>query len=399
MVPHKELTLYQQDLVQELLDQAERRRTESLGSLQVFIGDKSLGSVECADQVKTEKVFDIGATSDPIELRSSSGLPVGLLSVESLKPSTAQFLVGQYRIELWVKPQDDTSVLHLTLTNLLAIPRQVQALDDDRVENAHHMVTKPSNYWSTVALAAQVILAVGVVMLVVDRFSSTMNAPSGQSLQVDLQKQQLQQVLQQLTALENRLGTTPVVPVKHEGEDVLHDDLEIQTVSQVQTLIPDTSVLETKPVSAEKGLLERRPVWVRFKKGVADIRRSNFFKEVSAQEHAQVGGWYSFNLDIPKSQQFDDVLGSFEKSDDIEVITTSVVTRRVRVRFKNGSNDHDITKFFEEIRIPQTAPKGDWYDLNLSLPEPVQPKSFINELRSRSIVDQVKVDLDGLPSF
>ncbi|WP_447968146.1 hypothetical protein [Nitrospira sp. M1] len=398
MIPEQELIQYEQDLVQALLDQRHRRQTEPPGSLQVFIGGRSLGTLDCGDQAKTERTFDVGSISDFIDLRSASGLLIGTLSVESYKPATAEFLAGNYRIELHVTPKEEATVLRLTSTNLLATPPQVVEMP----QRAHssHILTHHSTPWSMVALAAQVLLAAGVVFLVADRFASMRNTSSDPSLRVSGQEQQLEQVLQQLTALETRLGGNSVVAVKNTSGDVRQGDLGVPVVNrQEQNTLASDSVLEEKAESFDTGLLAKRPVWVRFKEGVADARRNNFFKEVSAKEYTQVGGWYSFDLDLPTLQQPDEVLGAFSKSDDIEIITTSVVTRRVQVRFKQDSDDNDINEFFKEIRTQKSAPNDNWYDLTLSLPEPVQPESFINELRSRNIVEQVKVDLDELPSL
>ncbi|GJL61994.1 MAG: hypothetical protein NPIRA04_06480 [Nitrospirales bacterium] len=394
----QELSRYQQALVQELLDQSNRRETEAPGSIQVFFDSKSVGIVECEERSRAEKVFEFDSTRGLLELRSSSGLAIGMLPIESFKPVSAKFLSGHYRIEMNVTPQEDTSVLRLTSTNLLAMPRE--ASDHGPAISDSQFIQNDTSSWSKVALAAQVLLAAGVVFLVADRFSPMTNGPGQKGQHVAVSDQQFQQVLQQLAALESRLASNPVVSVENTSGTVLHDDLGMNIVSQPgQNPLSTDSVLEKKAVSFEKGLLERRPVWVRFKKGVEDIRRNNFFKEVSAHEHTQIGGWYSFNLEMPKSEKPTDILGAFSQRDDIEIITTEVVTRRVQVRFKKDSKVDDINGFFDEIRIPKSEPKDNWYNLNLSLPEPVEPKSFINELRSRGIVEQVKIDLDDLPSF
>ena len=118
MESREELKQYEQNLVQALWDQAERRQTESPGSLQVFVDTESVGTLECESQARAEKVWHTTPTPSLIELRSSSGLPVGTLSPEPLKRTTKQFQAGNYLIELEFQPQQDKSVLHLTTRNV-----------------------------------------------------------------------------------------------------------------------------------------------------------------------------------------------------------------------------------------------------------------------------------------
>ena len=224
--------------------------------------------------------------------------------------------------------------------------------------------------WSMVALAAQFIIAAGVVFLVSDRFFEFTNQSSDKGQLVVSRDQQLQQVLDQLAALQNRLDQTSVVSVAHTKGGAPQDP-DIDEATQVgQASSTTDSLLAQKPEVFEQGLLESRPVWVRFKKGVKPEGIDKFFQEVSAQNQAQLGGWYSFNLGIPKSEKADSILAPLSKRDDIEIITTSVVARRVQVRFKKEVADDEINGFFEEIRIKRQEPKDNWYYLDLSLPEP-----------------------------
>jgi hypothetical protein len=392
------LDVYEMELVQALWDQAERRQTESPESLQIFVNAQSVGTMECESQATSEKVFQTTPSPTLIELRSSSGLPVGTLSPEPLKRTTAQFHAGNYVIELEVQPQQDKSMVHLRSRNLLTASLEAPAFHTPKADQPEILQSDPSP-WSMLAVAAQVFLVAGVVFLVADRFFEFTNESNDNSQLVVAQDQQLQQVLQQLTALQKRLDDqSSVVSVVNKAvSEKGNSGMEVvshQSVGQST----DSPLLQQKPQVLQEGILNSRPVWVRFKKGIDNSRREHFFKEVSAQDPAQMGGWYSFNLNVSNSQKPDEVLVPFSQRDDIEIITTSVVTRHVQVRFKKDIADNDVNGFFEEIRAKRGEPKDNWYKVNLALPEPVNPQEFIGELRSGKIIEKVKFDLNNLPS-
>ncbi len=397
MEAREELKKYEQYLVQALLDQDYRRETETLESLQLFVGNMSVGSLECDSQLITEKVFQIGPSPAILELRSSSGLPIGSCAFESQKPIIAQFQAGNYRIELDLQPAEDKNIVHLKSKNLLAIP--AERLSSESGNETQQVVKHESSPWAMLALAAQIILAAGVVFLVADRFAQTPKHSNEGGQLVASQDQQLQEVIQQLTTIQNRLDQTPVVAVKS-STDGAGKALGTTVVGlREQSQNTGSTLLEKKAVSFEEGLLESRPVWVRFKKDVEDTRRESFFKEVSAQDQAQMGQWHSFNLNVPKSETSEKMLEPFSKKGDIEIITTSVVTRHVQVRFKKDIDDNKVNGFFEEIRVKREEPMDNWYNVNLLLPETLDPHEFIGSLRSGNIVEKLNVKTDELPAL
>ncbi len=390
--------VYEMELVQALWDQAERRQTESPESLQIFVNAQSLGTMECESQATSEKVFQTMPSPTLIELRSSSGLPVGTLSPEPLQRTTAQFHAGNYVIELEVQPQQDKSLLHLTSRNLMAASLEAPTFHTPEADDPEVVQSDPSP-WSMLALAAQVFLVAGVVFLVADRFFEFTNESNTNSQLVASQDQQLQQVLQQLTAVQKRFDDqSSVVSVANKAvSEKGNSGMELVS-HQAGNQSPDTPLLRQKAEAFQEGILKSRPVWVRFKKNIDNSRRDKFFKEVSAKDQAQMGGWYSFNLNGPNSQKPDDDMARFLDREDIEIITTSVVTRRVQVRFKKDIPDNDVNGFFEEIRVKRGEPKDNWYNVNLALPEPVDPQEFISELRSGNIIEKVNFDMANLPS-
>ena len=394
----EDLTKYGQDLIQALWDQAYRRQTESPDSFQLFASNQSIGVLECEPLTKTEKNFQIKQSLGLLELRSPSGLLIGSVLPDPSKRSTIQFQSGNYVVELDIQPLGDTKSIHMSSSNRLAATTD-SSVNETNTQPPIVETRETTGVWSKLALAAQILLLAGVVFLVADRLLQP-PWPSGEQGQqvASSQDQQLQQVLQQLTKLQNRLDQSPVMSVSHD-EQRTRPESETQVVSHVnqQGQPDDESLLEKKAETFEDGLLESRPVWVRFKKGIDNSRMENFFNEVSAQEPYSMGGWYSFNLGMPKSGKFEDLLTPLRDMGDIEVVTTSVVTRRMQVRFKKDAADEMIDGFFQEIRVDKSEPKDSWYNLKLPLPESVKPQMFIGELKSGKIVEKVKVLDDTLP--
>ena len=397
MERNQDLLDYEQDLVQALWDQSYRRQTESPEAIQVFVSNLSVGTLECDSRVQAEKVFQTAQSTGLIELRSTTGLLVGTVVYDPQNPQTAHYQAGNYLVELDVQPEEGKTVIRVKARNLLVIMPQSSSAESPVDE--HPKLRERSATWSMVALAAQLLLVGGVVFLVADRLFHVTTPQGGQRQLMTSQEQQLQQVLQQLTALQSRLDQTSVVSVaNHEGGARFSNEESVAQEVQ-QKSAADDSLLAKKAESFKEGLLEDKPVWVRFKKGIDDQRRESFFKEVSAQDSAQVGGWYSFHMGVPESQSIDELLNPLSERGDIEIITTSVVTRKVQVRFKKDIKDEDVNGFFEEIRAKRGEPKDNWYHVNMNLPKPVDPKEFIGQLRSGKIIEQVKVNMDELPSM
>ncbi len=396
MEAKEELKAYEEYLIQALWDQRYRRETESLESIQIFVDNKSVGTLECHPQAIATKTFQVGPSPSLIELRSSSGLPVGSLSSEGQKSAEAELQAGNYVFELDLQREEDKSVVQLTSKNLLAIPSE-PSVSESSEQKQQDGKNEPSS-WSMLALAAQIILAAGVVFLVIDRFAQTSTRSNDGGSLVASKDHQLQEVLQQLTAIQKRLDQTSVMAV-NSGTDGEQQTLGTQVVSRSeQSQDTGNTLLEKKAETFKSGILESRPVWVRFKKGTKPTGIEKFFKDVSAQDHAQMGGWYSFNMSVPNSESPDKILKPLSKRSDIEIITTSVVTRHVQVRFKKDIDDDKVNGFFDEIRVKRGKPKDNWYNVDLPLPEPVDPKEFIGSLRSGNIVEKLNVNMDMLPA-
>ncbi|MBI4400425.1 MAG: hypothetical protein HY581_02195 [Nitrospirae bacterium] len=401
-----QLSAYREHLLDALRDLPERRRGESSGSLQVFVNQECVGTVDCEGTSTTLLSVSQQQPVREVEIRTAAGLLVGSLSAQEVGMKVARFSLGTEALEVSVQNRSDGGSVRVTY--------RAPALLWDRVQNMamamvrgfgrrgtrvlpEHVSLTPApslllnHAWPKLAVVAQIVLASAVVLLVVDRLTDRFGtestvaqvAPNSEPSVIKptileealaRQEQRLlkltqtqEAAVQTLKAQQREIGRLHRAVVERER---MRDQLQRLTAAK-EALSRDVALLEVRNRELEHGLKEQAVA-------LAKVLLPQ------PPDKPTAGGGSEATLPPP-----------IQPPQMAEVRRENPFT--FWVSFQDGTSEESIEHLIHEIHGRRGPTSAGWYNVEVNLPQPQTQDGFFESLKKTKIVKAIATSLNTTP--
>ncbi len=382
MEQNGQLSAYRQHLVEALRQQEGRRKREALGSLQVFVNQECIGTLDCdaggTSLVTMRSAKPIGV----IELRTASGVLAGSLCPRDIGVQAARFSVGPHAIEVRICNQLDGGTVRAEFHPAVSFLQRVRAV----AHAALAAVRRPDwtrrllpgsplqAAWGKAAVLAQAVLALAVLFLVVDR-------------------------------LTDRMGTWKTgerVPISSQSSGVKGSGVKAAFARQEHRL---AKLVDEQDSVIQAIKVQQREV-ARLRQAVATAERES--RKRHAAEAMLLSRLSSEAADRERMwDQIQSLTAAKEAlSKDVATLETRAIVAEVRrdnpvqpfrfwVSFHDGTTDTSIEELIKGIDGRRGPIDGGWYSVEVTLQQPQTPAAFVESLKKTKIVKAVKTGMNA----
>lgn len=429
MKERDELNAYREHLLEQLREQPERVRREEPVSLQVFVNEECVGTLEGGGAPATLVHSTQGRPIRTVELRTATGLLAGALRLDDATPAKRdRIAAGPVVIELEAGNHGNAGTLRVTCRAAAPSQRRLTEVLTSVASNGQKR--PPERHWSRhgAAIAAQVVLATAVTFLVADRLSERL-ADHRQSEQITQRLSGMEIALAKQEQALNRLGESQQVSL-HTLEAEQHGIKE-QAV-HIQRLVHDyqqkvTESLDTRLDSVQarneqaqaqlvqltktRDALSRELTTLKERQASLDLqaaaRREEVHQLMTSREvlNREIAALKSREIEQGLKQQAvvlarilspQEKDGAEGKTAEITVLPAASTSAEVReeetrpftfrVSFQDGTSEENIERLIRTIHGRLGHTNSGWYTVEVPLPKPQTPEGFMESLRREKIV-------------
>lgn len=384
-----QLSAYRERLLDSLRDFPERRRRERPDSLRVFVNQECVGTLTCGGAGSQSVLTSRGRPVRAVEVRTATGLLVGGLSAETAGSRRVQFPVAGHRLEVSVENRSEGGSVRVVYSVATRAPQWVQTIltagkraiagvgslmppvRGSRTPASSFALSTDS--WRKVAVVGQAVLAMLVVLLVVDRLTDRWG---------------LKETVARITTVTETSGRKLAA-----AEDaLLRQEMVLARLARTQDGV-------ARAVKAEKQQLAR------VRQAVDSLAQEQ--QELSASVETRVfAGLRDAAADLVRMrEQIQSVTAATDAlSKNVSVLETRAQVADIRqetqahsfmfwVSFQDGTSEESIADLIREIHGRAGQIKAGWYNVEVSLPQPETPDSFVESLKKAKIVKAVTTKL------
>lgn len=436
-----ELSAYREHLLEQLREQPERVRREAPVSLQVFVNEECVGTLEDGGSPATLVHSTHGRPIRTVELRTATGLLAGALRLDDATPAKRDRIrAGQLLIELEAGNQGAAGTLRVSCR---AAGPSRHRLTDVLASVTSNGQKRPSDrLWSRrgAAIAAQVVLATAVTWLVADRLSERL---SGQrqneqvvqrlaGMEVALAKQE-----QALTRLgDNQRASLHALETEQHGlkaqavhiQQLVHD-YQQKVAESLDTRLDsvqarnDQAQVQLQQLTKTRDALSRELAALKQHQASLDLQAAARREEVqhlmTSREvlNREIAALKSREIEQGLKQQAvvlarilspQEKDGAEGKTAEITVLPAASTGAEVReeetrpftfrVSFQDGTSEENIERLIRTIHGRLGNTNSGWYTVEVPLPKPQTPEGFMESLRREKIVKALSLSSNAAAS-
>lgn len=416
----QELNDYREHLLNALEDQPRRTREERPTRVQIFVNHECVGSVDCTKSDPSYSFASRERSIQNLELRNESGALVGGVSAPEAGMKSARIPLdrGCLHIQIQNKVEGGSAKVSFQRTPSWWARMAGTALWSPSVETG---AKRPA--WTPAFAMAQVVLAVAVMGLLVDRLPGWLGTDRSSTL---LQEQRTtQQAMQeQFDRLEQRMSQladnqqTVMSSAKSGQEQLVQLSRQFDAVSQTQQKLSTQVVAAQEELQTVKGGMAeevQNGVRVAFAKAEADqqvVRQElqsvksvneTLIKQVALLEgknrelHARLA---LATIEMAKATVPSKPAAVARAESPKETAPPNQVAEARRetdpqafmfwVSFQDGTPEKSIEDLIQEINGIKKGPMNSgWYPVEVTLPKPEPPDRFLESIKRAKIVKAV----------
>lgn len=371
MVQEGQLSTYRKRLLDLLRDFPERRRRERPDSLRVFVNQECVGTLTGGGSGSRSILTSRGRPVHVVEIRTSTGLLIGGLCAETAGMRRAQFPVAGHCLEVSVENRLEGGSVRVAYSAASPVWDWVKnRLTAVKVGMAGRSLSLSPDFWRKALVAGQAVLVVSVVLLVADRLTERWG---------------LKETVARFMTIAETSGMKLAA-----AEDTL--------IKQEKHL---TGLARTAQAQKQQLTRIRRAV-----DGLAQ-EQQQLSASVETRVFAELRGAAADRV------RMDDRIQSLTvatdaMSKDIAVLEARAQVAEIRqetqlrpfmfwVSFQEGTPEESIDSLIREIHGRTGQINAGWYNVEVSLPQPQTPDSFVESLKKAKIVKAVttKLSLKG----
>jgi hypothetical protein len=183
MEPHDSVESYRARLLGALQVLPSRDHDEEPGSLQIFVNQECVGTMECDQAGHAVASITQARAIQTVEIRTACGRLIGSLCAQDLRMKMARLPVGDHVIEISIHNRVDGGSVQVAYHAAKAESKQARpAVKDGHAKGSPASILPsrpwlPQSVWSHVAMAGRAGLAIAVLFLVVDRLVDRAGSP------------------------------------------------------------------------------------------------------------------------------------------------------------------------------------------------------------------------------
>lgn len=366
-----QLSDYRERLLDSLRDFPERRRRERPDSLRVFVNQECVGTLTCGGAASMSVFTSRGRPIHAIEVRTSTGLLVGGLSVETAGMRRAEFPVAKRTLEVSVENRLEGGSVRVAYCAASPVWDWVKyRLTAVKTGMAGRSLSLSPDFWRMARVAGQAALVVSVLLLVADRLTDRWG---------------LKETVARFTTIAETSGVKLAA-----AEDALTRQEKVLTGL-------------ARTVKAQKQQVTR----VQRAVGVMAQEQQQFSSSVETRVFAELSR-AATDRERMRDQIQSLTVAKDAMSKDIAVLEMRAQVAEIRqetqvrpfmfwVSFQDGTPEDSIEALIHEIHGHRGQASGGWYNVEVSLPQPQTPDSFVESLKKATIVKAVKTSQNTSP--
>jgi hypothetical protein len=366
-----QLSAYRERLLNSLRDFPERRRRERPDSLRVFVNQECVGTLTCGGAGSTSVFTSRGRPVHAVEVRTSTGLLVGGLCAEAAGMRRAQFPVAGYRLEVGVENRLEGGSVRVAYSAATPVWDWVKnRLTAVKTGMAGRSLSLSPDFWRMARVAGQAALVVSVLLLAADRLTDRWG---------------LKETLARFTTIAETSG------------------MKLAAAEEALTRQEKVVTGLARTVKAQKQQLTR----VQRAVGVMAQEQQQLSASVEARVFAELSR-AATDRERMRDQIQSLTVAKNEMSKDIAVLEMRAQVAEIRqetqvqpfmfwVSFQDGTPEESIDSLIREIHGRAGQINAGWYKVEVSLPQPETPDSFVESLKKATIVKAVKTSLNTSP--
>ena len=418
----QELNDYRDQLLSSLEEHPSRTEEGRQGSLQIFINHECVGSVDCVKGDSNYSFASRDRSVHTVELRNEAGVLVGGLCAPEAGLKNIRVPIKRGWVDIHIHNRIDGGSVRMHFENNPPWWSRLGARAAWRPFAGPHLLDRQPLVGRTFA-CAQIVLALGVVALLVDRVPDWLGSESRSSVleqQLAAQEATHNQVerLQQQVAQLSEVQQTALKETQAEQQQLAHLSHLFDNVSQAQSKMAAQVVTTQEDLRSVKdsvvqevendvrvALTKEEENRVQVKQELLSVKSVNetLIKQVALLEsknrelHARLA---STAVEVAKvaSQQKSIAVARTESSKDAP--SQMQVAEALReadpqaflfwVSFQDGTSEKSIEDLFHEIKGTKKGPSNSgWYPVEVKLPKPEPPDRFLESVKRATIVKAV----------
>ncbi|MEW6544568.1 MAG: hypothetical protein AB1411_13285 [Nitrospirota bacterium] len=453
-----ELSIYREHLLEQLRTDVNLVRQEEPGSLQVFVNQECVGTLECSESRVTLAFTSQERPIHLVEIRTAAGRLAGALCLDGTGVKQERFHAGRFLVEAHLRNQSDRGILQVACHAVSPARQRIRSLVTgvatggrwDGQTDARVLGFRPG-----LSLAAQVVLATAVAFLVADRLT-TRSEPGGQTARI---LPIVESTTQKLAAMEETIARQEQVlarlaqaqQVSTQASEAQQEAAQVhravarlaqaqqastqtlqaqqQQIAQVhqaveamdQRVRTDAAALRQLVGDSRKGFEDAVERHVRLAQ-IGDEKeraqlRSQVQQLVAARDvlSREVAALKSREVEQGLKQQavvMARILSPQEaerKTAEVAEVTvlpgpTSVPAKAGEVEaqpftfwvsFQDGTSEENIERLIHAIQGRRGPTNAGWYNVEVNLPKPQTPEGFFESLKREKIVKAVTLTRNG----
>lgn len=430
-----ELSAYRKHLLERLQEHPERIRREEPVSLQVFVNDDCVGTLEGGEPQATLAYASHGRPIRTVELRNATGLLVAAIRPDEVGSKCERVQAGQVLINLEVANQETAGTLRVTSrtagTGRQRIGHLLASVTGNGPDGGR-TADRIGGFRPGLAVAAQVVLATAVLFLVADRFSERLTSRTEQAREESVSQRLLamETVLAKQEQALARLGESQQVSMGtleaeqqglkaqavnlqrlvQEYQQRITDEFDArlrtvqsrgdQTQAQMQQLASmremlarDLAALKHRQASLDQQAAARREEVQHLmtakeilNREIAALKKREIEQGLKQQAVVMARILSPQEQDRAEGNTAEITVLPAPASSTAEIREEETRPFTFRVSFQDGTSEENIQRLIRTINGRLGTTNSGWYTVEVPLPKPQTPEGFIESLRREKIV-------------
>jgi len=416
----QELNDYREHLLNALEEQPKRTREERPALVQIFVNHECVGSVDCTKSDPSYSFASRERSIQNLELRNESGALVGGVSAPEAGMKSARIPLDRGCLHIQIQNKVEGGSAKVSFQQAPSWWARVGGTAFWS-PSVHRGTTRPA--WTPAFAIAQVVLAVAVTGLLVDRLPGWLGTDRSSTL-LQEQRSTQQAMRVQFDRFEQRMGQLAndqqavMSSAKSGQEQLVQLSRQFDAVSQTQQKLATQVVAAQEELQVVKGgVVEeiQNGVRVAFAKTEAEqqaVRQElhsvksvneTLIKQVALLEgknrelHARLA---LATIEIAKATTPSKPAAVARVEPPKETAPPTQVAEARRepdpeafmfwVSFQDGTPEKSIEDLIQEINGIKKGPmKSGWYPVEVTLPKPEPPDRFLESIKRAKIVKAV----------
>lgn len=434
----EQVRAYRETLLASLRGRTERRDRGRAEMFQVFVNQESVGTLDGRRADAWRLSLHRARAIHTVEVRSESGELVGGVCAQEFDRKTAKFPVGRSMLDVSVHNRPDGGTATVALETVSPVWSRIPARLAASVSRwgAGLAAMRPS-LWAPV----QVVMALAVVFLLVDRFTdrweahdatvralSSTTRPVEMRLEASLEETKLA-LARQGRALEQvaQRQEDTVQTIKTQQQAVASLQRAVETVAQRQQQLSVT-VKAAQPVAKSPSDHEVRAIEERLEKTLRSIESErervfdHIFHIADAQERIarqqqklehDVLSLQNRELRTSLEQQAVAVAKMLSAQEASKGATVGESVAEPAggpkqepkaylvtfwVSFQDGTPEESIEQFLKDIHGRKGPGNAGWYPIEINLPKPQASDELLESLKKTKIVKAITTSFNTAPN-